>query len=144
MSPAKALAVLGYGESVAAYRYRTLADRAPNPALRARLEEMADEEQGHHRRIADLMAREFPGSDYVLSAADKALVTVGARQLALTGPDFFAEALRTISESEQQTGRFYAHLADCPPHPDLIPMLKEMARECFDHARRVVELAKLI
>ena len=45
MAPAKALALLGYGESVASYRYRTLADKAPSQRLKSVFEEMADEER---------------------------------------------------------------------------------------------------
>ena len=43
LSPAKALAILSYGESVASYRYRTLAERTNDASLRHTLQTMADE-----------------------------------------------------------------------------------------------------
>lgn len=140
LSPAKALALLGYGESVAAFRYRTLADRAPNPALRKALEEMADEEQGHHQMVQSLIDRHYPGLDFVLSNEDKNLVSVGVRQLNLTKPEAFSEVLNVIQAAERQTGKFYAALHRFPPHPQLAPWFKEMAEECFEHAERLMSL----
>lgn len=142
LSPAKALAVLGYGESVAAYRYRTLADKAPHAALRAAFEEMADEEQGHHQFVQELIGRHFPGADFVLTDQDKALVAVGSRQLNLAGPGAFAKAIETICATERTTGDFYARLSEQPPHPDLKPVFREMANECFEHAQRVEALMR--
>lgn len=137
LTPAKALAIMGYGESVAAYRYRTLANRASDPEIKAKLEEMADEEQGHHKLVQSVIEKYYSGADYVLSDHDKAMVTVGNRQLDLAGPDYFVKAILTICDSERQTGRFYARLRQNPPHPDLAPFLQEMAEECFEHADRL-------
>lgn len=144
LSPAKALAILGYGESVAAYRYRTLADKAPTLALRAAFEEMADEEQGHHHFVQELIARYYPGADFVLTDQDKALVAVGSRQLNLSGPGAFARAIETICATERTTGDFYARLSENPPHPELRPVFREMADECFEHAQRVEALVREI
>lgn len=141
LSPAKALTILAYGESVAAYRYRTLADRAPTPALRAALEEMADEEQGHHQFIQKLISMHFPGADFVLAEQDKALVTVGARQLSFSAEDAFPRALDLIQETERVTGGLYARLSENPPHADLGTTFREMAAECFEHADRIKRLA---
>jgi rubrerythrin len=133
----KALAIAAYGESVAAYRYRTLTERAVKPEQRRIFEEMADEEQGHHQAIRQWLDREFPDSDFVLTDADKALVIVGPRMIDLSGPKAFREAINMIYESERLTGSFYAALHDLTHRSDLKPMLKEMAEECFEHAERL-------
>lgn len=137
LSIEKALAIAAYGESVAAYRYRTLTERARKPEQRRIFEEMADEEQGHHQAVRKLLHQEFPDSDFVLTDADKALVIVGPRMFDLSGPKAFLEALDMIYESERMTGRFYAALHDLTARDDLKPMLKEMADECFEHAERL-------
>jgi len=133
----KALAIAAYGESVAAYRYRTLAEKTTSPPQRLIFQEMADEEQGHHVLIEKQLATHFPGSDFVLTAADKDLVIVGPRMLEVNDERSFAETLRMIYESELRTGRFYAALHSTCKRPDLEPLLKEMADECFEHAERI-------
>jgi len=137
LSIEKALAVAAYGESVAAYRYRTLAEKASTQARRLLFEEMADEEQGHHVQIQELLRREFPGSDFVLTAADKELICVGPRMVEVTDRKSFEQALEFIYETERLTGRFYAALYEVTTRKDLRPLLKEMADECFEHAERV-------
>ena len=71
LTPAKALAIAAYGESVAAYRYRTLSDKAPTTIYRDAFTEMATEEQGHHADVQKLLDENFPDSDFVLSPDDK-------------------------------------------------------------------------
>ena len=140
LSPAKALAILSYGESVASYRYRTLAERTNDASLRHTLQTMADEEQGHNEIIQAQLQKHFPGSDFVLSSEDKELASVGTRLLDLTGPDYFAKAMTLMYESELRTGRVYALLHEQPPVPSLAPLMKEMADECFEHAKQLSEL----
>ena len=81
LSPAKALAVAAYWESVAAYRYRTLAEKATTEAQRKFFVDMANEEQSHHTRMQDLLKEHFPGADFVLTPEDKELIIVGPRML---------------------------------------------------------------
>jgi rubrerythrin len=134
---AKALTVAAYGESVAAYRYRALAEKASTPAHRRLFEEMAEEEHGHHDAVRELLAKYFPDRDYVLSAEDKQLVVVGPRNLDLSGEDSMSRAVAQIQQTERQTGRFYAALSEVTTEPDLKPLLREMADECFEHAQRL-------
>lgn len=137
ISPAKALTIAGYGESVASYRYRTLAERASNEASRRVFLEMADEEQGHHLLVQRVLATEYPDSDFVLSPEDKELVIVGPRIFELGSPESFSLALEMIYDSERCTGRFYEALAQLPAFSSLSTQLAAMAVECFDHAERL-------
>ncbi len=140
MSVEKALAIACYGESVAAFRYRTLAERAPTSRHEAVFKEMAEEEQGHHQALSGLLAKEFPGSEFLLTPEDKAAVIVGPRLLELAGSGAFDKAMRHIYDSERLTGSFYAAFHDTTTRADLKPLLKEMADECFEHAQRLKEI----
>lgn len=141
LAPAKALAIAAYGESVAAYRYRTLSDKAPTTTYRDAFIEMATEEQGHHADVQSLLDRTFPNSDFVLSADDKSLIIVGPRLIEVTDRASFDRALVLIYESELLTGRFYRALHGVTPRDELKPLLKEMGDECFDHADRLKSLS---
>lgn len=137
LHPAKALAVAAYGESVAAYRYRTLAERTTNERYRRTFLEMAEEEQGHHVVVQDLQRDLYPDSDFVLTAEDKSLIIVGPRLLEVTGDGGMERAIELIFESERLTGRFYSALQEVLPQEAHKPMMKDMADECFEHAERV-------
>lgn len=137
LSAAKALTIASYGESVASYRYRTLAERAANDVGRRVFTEMADEEQGHHLLVQRVLGAEYPDSDYVLSPDDKELVIAGPRIFELGTAESFSRALEMIYESECRTGRFYDALAQLPAFAPLSTQLAEMAVECFDHAERL-------
>lgn len=143
LSLEKALAVAAYGESVAAYRYRTLAEKTPSEAHRKVFLEMCEEEQGHHIRVQDLTREHFAGSDFVLKAEDKELVIVGPRLLEVSDKAGLENALHMIYESEQLTGHFYAALHRLTTVPELKPFLKEMADECFEHAQRLKSIPSL-
>lgn len=136
----KALAIAAYGESVAAHRYRTLAEKTNSPKHRAIFEEMAEEEQQHHVAVQELIKSRYPGSDFVLTAADKDLVIVGSRLLEIGDREAFARAIELICASERLTGRFYAALHNSVDDAKLRPVLKEMADECFEHAAKLAEI----
>ena len=143
LSTEKALTVAAYGESVAAYRYRTLSEKTSSEVYREVFVEMADEEQSHHLMVQELLNKHFPGSDFVLTAADKELVIVGPRMLDATDRESFERAIEMIYESERLTGRFYATLHDITTQKELQPILKEMADECVGHAERLKKLPPL-
>ena len=136
----KALTVASYGESVAAHRYRTLAEKTESPTHRAIFQEMAVEEQGHHVMVQELLKKRYPGSDFVLTAADKDMVIVGPRILEIGDSEAFARAIKMICESERLTGRFYAALFNVVDDVKLQPLLKEMADECFEHAAKLADI----
>lgn len=139
---AKALAVAAYGESVAAYRYRTMVEKAPADELRDVFAEMAAEEQDHHMQVRELSNKHFPDSDFVLTPGDKELVIVGPRLLEFGTTDSAQSALDMVYESERLTGRFYAALHDETSLDELKPLLQEMADECFQHAGKLKALPK--
>lgn len=129
-----------YGESVAAFRYRMLTEKATEAELRRVFTEMADEEQGHHTALQAIADKHFPGVDFVLSPEDKELVIVGPRTFDLHDEESFRRALEMICQSEIQTGSFYAALRTITELDEIKPFLKEMADECFDHAERLRQL----
>ena len=137
LSPAKALALGAYGEAVASYRYRTLAEKTPTPSHKPIFEEMAEEEHGHHRVLAEILSRQYPDSDFVLTPEDKELVIVGPRMFEVTDHASADHALDLIHRSECLTGRFYEAFHDVTAVSILKPLLKEMAAECFEHAERI-------
>lgn len=141
LSPAKALAIAAYGESVAAYRYRTLVEKTSNEANRKVFLEMAEEEHGHLTRVDEVLKKHYPGGDFVLSSQDKEWVIVGPRLLEVTDSASFHRALEFIRDSERRTGRFYAAFHEVITNEALKPLLKEMADECFDHANRLMAIA---
>ena len=139
--PAKALAVAAYGESVAAYRYLTLSQKTASASLRQVFLETAAEERVHHAQVQDLQRRHFPESDFVLSSDDKELIIVGPRLLEVTDCPSVRRALDLIIKSERLTGRFYATLYETVSDANLKALVKEMAEECFRHARRLEGLS---
>ncbi|MGB0714443.1 MAG: ferritin family protein [Phycisphaerae bacterium] len=140
LSPEKAMAIGMYGESVASYRYRVLAEKVSNESLRAVFLEMADEENGHHQILQEIMDREYPGSDFVLTPEDKDLIIVGPRMLDLSDGASIDRALKMIHDSERLTGRFYGAWRTHTQVDSLKPMLLEMSEECFEHAAKLLEL----
>ncbi|MGD2108966.1 MAG: ferritin family protein [Phycisphaerae bacterium] len=143
LSMEKALAVAAYGESVAAYRYRTLAEKTTSEVHRKVFVEMADEEQAHHIEVRTCARRYLPSTDFVLTKADKDLIIVGSRHVEATDPESFAEVIKVIIESEWLTGRFYATLHELTTVEELKPMLRAMADECQVHAKRLEDIPSL-
>lgn len=141
LAPAKALAMAGYGESVAAYRYRMLAEKTTDETLVAVFVEMAEEEKGHHAMVEKLLTDRYPGADFVLSQEDKEMVTVGQRMLDVSDDASFDRAMVLLRNSERQTGRFYTALHACTDDPQLRSIFQAMADECVAHAHRLETLA---
>ncbi|MHC5108802.1 MAG: ferritin family protein [Planctomycetota bacterium] len=140
LSPEKALAIGMYGESVASYRYRVLAEKVQDERLNAIFLEMADEEHGHHALLQEILKKRFPDSDFVLSPDDKDLIIVGPRMLELGDGASPERALQMIYDSERLTGKFYATLHHVTPIDELKPILQEMADECFEHAEKLLSI----
>ncbi len=137
LSLPKALAIGCYGESVASYRYRMLAEKATTEEHRAIFVDMAEEEQTHHKVLQQIFKERFPDRDFVLTPEDKELIIAGSRTLDLSSEKAFSRALELIYESERQTGRFYSVFHDTTSLTDLKSLLREMADECFEHAERI-------
>ena len=137
LSPSKALTIAAYGESVAAYRYRTLADRTSSEERRALFSRIAEEEQAHHGLVQNQLKKHFPDTDFVLAPEDKELVIVGPRMLDVTSPASLKRAFALMYKSERLTGKFYATLHETTAVDALKPLLHEMATECLGHAERI-------
>lgn len=140
--PDKILAIGAYGETVAAYRYLVLSEKAPNPKDRRDFAEMADEEQGHKQRLQQLLAEMYPKADFVLTNEDKELVVTGTRLLDVRDEASFHEAMRMILQTERKTAAFYAQQAKLVPQPHLRSLFQELAEEGADHYQRLKALAR--
>ncbi|RJP35117.1 MAG: hypothetical protein C4547_09990 [Phycisphaerales bacterium] len=134
LSVGRALAILRHAESVAADRYRSLCERTDGPTLRTTFQELADLKEGNLQRVEKCLHDRYPGSDFVLTAEERELVTVGTLLPERSGPDALDEAIRILHQSELRTGRFCASLREHTPDPSLKPLFNTMADECADHA----------
>jgi rubrerythrin len=142
-SPEKLLAIGMYGETVAAYRYLVLSEKALTEEHRKAFADMADEEQGHKERLGKLAAEMFPDSDFVLSQADKDRVVTGPRLLEIRDQADYAETMRLLLETERKTARFYARHSKVVTDGALRSLFHELAEEEGDeHYRRLKALAK--
>src|SRR5438552_12007456 len=142
LSPDKALAIGAYGETVAAYRYLVLSEKAMTAEQRAEFAAMAAEEQGHKQRLQRLLADNFPNADFFLRPEDKDMVVVGPRVLKVRDPESFAQAMRWILGTERRTAQFYAKLSKLISQQELRELFQELATEGIDHYRRLAALAR--
>jgi len=142
-SPEKLLAIGMYGETVAAYRYLVLSEKALTEEHCKAFAVMADEEQGHKERLGKLAAEMFPDSDFVLSQADKDLVVTGPRLLEIRDQAGFAETMGMILETERKTARFYARYSKVVTDEALRSLFRALAEEeGGEHYRRLQALAE--
>jgi rubrerythrin len=140
--PDKLLAIGAYGETVAAYRYLVLSEKAPNPRDRHEFAEMADEEQVHKQRLQALLAEMYPQADFVLTPEDKELVVTGTRLLDVRDEASFHDALRMILQTERKTAAFYALHAKTIAPAHLRALFHELAEEGADHYHRLKAMAR--
>ncbi len=140
--PDKLLAIGAYGETVAAYRYLVLSEKAPGEHMRKEFADMADEEQEHKQRLQGLLASMYPDADFVLTAEDKELVVTGTRLLEIRNEDDFREAMRMILQTERKTASFYAHHSKLVPDETLKALFHELAEEGAEHYQRLKALAR--
>lgn len=140
----KALAIATFGESVASYRYRVMAEKAILHEDREVFREMADEEQEHKQRLEAINNELYPNSDFILTREDKSLICVGPRLLDVRDRRSFREAMQLLVESEQRTASFYETLSNTVEQARLKETFKELSEEGYDHAQRLVELRNQI
>lgn len=137
----KLLAIGVYGETVAAYRYLVLAEKAATPAERKRFADMADEEQVHKQLLQKLLAERFPKADFVLSQEDKELVVTGPRLLDVHREISFAESLEMLLDTERKTSDFYARHGPTIADSSLRSLFQRLADESREHHRRLRDWA---
>lgn len=142
LSPDKLLAIGAYGETVAAYRYLVLSEKAPTEGSRREFADMADEEQGHKQRLQKILAERYPDSDFVLTPEDKELVVTGPRLLDVHSEVSFADAMAMMLQTERKTARFYARHGKTVSERDLKALFVQLAEEGAEHYQRLRELAR--
>ena len=140
--PDKLLAIGVYGETVAAYRYTVLSEKAPTESDRKEFADMADEEQGHKELLQGLLADLYPDADFVLTPEDKQLVITGTRMIEVKDTASFAEAMRMILHTERKTARFYANHAKHMSQDNLRDLFHRLAEEGADHYQRLKTIAR--
>ncbi|HWL94164.1 MAG TPA: ferritin family protein [Phycisphaerae bacterium] len=140
--PDKLLAIGAYGETVAAYRYLVLSEKAPADEYRREFADMADEEQDHKQRLQKLVADMYPGQDFVLTPEDKDLVVTGPRLLEIRDENDFREAMHMILHTERKTARFYANNGKYMPDAGIRALFHELAEEGAEHYQRLKTLAR--
>lgn len=140
MPDAKKIAIAIYGESVAAYRYGVLADKAASEEHRKLFAEMRDEEKSHRAALEHIGRKHFPEGDFVLTPDDKDLVIVGARMLEVGDAESFHRAMRFLHDTELRTGEFYRTLHESMPDSELGRFLNTMAQECVQHGESLLRI----
>ncbi|MFQ5502408.1 MAG: ferritin family protein [Phycisphaerae bacterium] len=140
--PDKLLAMGIYGETVAAYRYSILAEKALIEAHRREFAEMADEEQGHKQRLQILLDTHYPDADFVLTPEDKGIVASGTRLIEIRDEADYADAMRMILMTERRTARFYANHGKHMHQEDVRSLFHELAEEGAEHYQRLKTIAR--
>lgn len=136
----KALAIAAYGESVAAYRYIVLSEKARDRELRESFEAMAVEERGHRDRLQQLLQLLAPSGGFYLTAEDKGAVCVGPRLVDARDDARFDEAMKLVIASEKRTSSFYRRYAVFAVDERVKTLFAELAEQGIAQVRRLRQL----
>ncbi len=136
----KALAIAAYGESVSAYRYIVLAEKAPNAPLRESFQEMVRQENAQREAIQALLTSLFPTACFFLTSEDKNLVCVGPRLVDARDDARFDEAMRLIVASEKRSISFYSRYATVAATPQVKALFEQLYREGLQRVKVLREL----
>lgn len=142
LSDDKALAIAAFGESVAAYRYIVLSEKARDARLRESFESMAHEERAQRDRIQTLLQRLAPSAGYYLSQEDKLAVCVGPRLVDARDDARFDEAMKLVIASEKRSASFYAKFSACAREDDVRKLFTELAAAGIAQVQRLRALAR--
>jgi len=137
MSDDKALAIAAFGESVAAYRYIVLSEKAQDVMLRASFEAMARDERAQRERIQALLERLAPCSGYFLTQEDKLAVCVGPRLVDARDDARFDEAMKLVIASEKRSASFYARFGTFAHDPEVKALFSELAAAGIGQVQRL-------
>ena len=138
----KALAIAAFGESVAAYRYIVLSEKARDARLRKAFERMAREERLQRDRIQVLLRRLAPSAGYYLSQEDKLAVCVGPRLVDARDDARFDEAMKLVIASEKRSASFYARFTAFARDAAVKALLAELAAAGIAQVQRLRALLK--
>jgi rubrerythrin len=125
-------------EEAATMDYRAMAAGTQDPQLRALLNTLADEEQGHLRAINDSLTHH----------GDHSWETHAVTPMAAERPDAgsISQATMTVLDQaiahENAKARFYASLADTAPAASLKTVLRALASDEAGHAQRLSAFAQ--
>jgi len=138
----KALAIAAFGESVAAYRYIVLSEKARDARLRESFERMAHQERQQRDRIQALLQRLAPSAGYYLSQEDKLAVCVGPRLVDARDDARFDEAMKLVIASEKRSASFYARFTAFAQDEAVKALLAELAAAGIAQVQRLRTLLK--
>ena len=142
MSDDKALAIAAFGESVAAYRYIVLSEKAQDVRLRASFEGMARDERDQRERIQILLEKLAPSAGYYLSQEDKLAVCVGPRLVDALDDARFDEAMKLVIASEKRCASFYARYSAFAADAEVKALFTELATIGIGKVHRLRALFK--
>jgi len=140
----KALAIAGYGESVAAYRYIVLSEKARDSNLRDSFEALAMEERRQRECIQTLLQRLSPAAGFYLSPQDKGAVCVGPRLVDARDDARFDEAMKLVIASEKRTASFYSRYAQHARDPDVRTLFLQLSAEGLGHVQQLRALFRQV
>jgi rubrerythrin len=137
ISDDKALAIAAFGESVAAYRYIVLSEKARDSKLRESFEAMGREERGQRDRIQALLQQIAPTAGYYLTPEDKLAVCVGPRLVDARDDAMFDEAMKLVIASEKRSASFYARFSVFAQNPQVKSLFTELAAAGIAQVQRL-------
>jgi len=137
MQDDKALAVAGFGESVAAYRYIVLAEKARDSKLRESFEQMARQERAQRDQLQVLLQRLSPSAGFVLSPEDKLAVSVGPRLVDARDDAMFDEAMKLVIASEKRSASFYLRYAAYAKDAEVKIVFAQLAADGLKQVQRL-------
>jgi len=138
----KALAIAAFGESVSAYRYIVLSEKATDPRLRESFERMAHDARTQRDRIQAILSRLTPTAGYYLTQEDKLAVCVGPRLVDARDDARFDEAMKLVIASEKRSASFYARFAGFARDPEVKTLFTELAAGGIGQVQRLRSLFK--
>lgn len=142
VSDDKALAIAAFGESVSAYRYIVLSEKARDARLRESFESMARDERTQRDRIQALLQRLSPTSAYYLTQEDKLAVCVGPRLVDARDDARFDEAMKLVIASEKRLASFYARYTAFAKDSEVKSLFTELATGGIAQVQRLRVLLK--
>ena len=142
LSDDKALAIAAFGESVSAYRYIILSEKAATPQLRDSFEAMAKLERSQRDRIQGLLQTLAPSAAFALSQEDKLAVCVGPRLVDARDDARFDEAMKLIIASEKRSASFYSRYAPHAQNESLKLLFLTLAAEGIAQVQTLRTLLK--
>ncbi len=122
-------------EKAAGERYRKLADQISDPELGKLMQHLADEEENHYDRLANIgikKAEKAFSSDAVVATQDVQAAPSASQTLSNS-------LLANLLKHEKATADFYTSLASATVIPSLKPVFQRLAEEELSHVRHLDE-----